>query len=192
MTVFQALLIAERAHRGQLRKYSTDPYIVHPIRVADAAARAGFGPNVQAAALLHDVVEDTPVTLDALAGEGVWSETLDVVKLLTKWWSDHDTNIEAAKVQYYKGIMSDFDATALKILDRADNVTEMTRMLDADGVKDSQRRWVARYIEKTEREIVPLVNLLSTITMPVLTKYTHPVIEAFWTAVRAAHERLAS
>ena len=47
---------------GQLRKYSTDPYIVHPIRVAGTVEAFGGNLDMISAAYLHDVVEDTQVT----------------------------------------------------------------------------------------------------------------------------------
>ena len=54
----RAYVIAERAHEGQLRK-SGEPYITHPIAVAQILADLGIGPITIAAALLHDTVEDT-------------------------------------------------------------------------------------------------------------------------------------
>ncbi|MGH7175675.1 MAG: HD domain-containing protein [Minisyncoccia bacterium] len=60
--------IAEQAHRGQQRKWADDPYIVHPRRVAAmVAGLAGTDHIDVAAALLHDVVEDTEVNADKLA-----------------------------------------------------------------------------------------------------------------------------
>ncbi|MBU4213956.1 MAG: HD domain-containing protein, partial [Actinobacteria bacterium] len=61
----QAFVVAERAHRGQLRK-SGDPYITHPIAVATILAELGMTPATLAAALLHDTVEDTDYSLDQL------------------------------------------------------------------------------------------------------------------------------
>jgi GTP pyrophosphokinase len=54
---------AERAHEGQQRK-SGEPYITHPIAVAQILAELGIGAKTLAAALLHDTVEDTAYTLD--------------------------------------------------------------------------------------------------------------------------------
>ena len=56
--------LAAYAHRGQLRKYDGLPYIKHPITVADTVRSIGAGRDVITAALLHDVVEDTYMTLD--------------------------------------------------------------------------------------------------------------------------------
>lgn len=61
----QAFVVAERAHRGQLRK-SGDPFITHPIAVSTILAELGMTPPILAAALLHDTVEDTDYTLEQL------------------------------------------------------------------------------------------------------------------------------
>jgi GTP pyrophosphokinase len=63
--VEKAYLVAEQAHQGQLRK-SGEPYITHPIAVAQILAELGIGPTTLAAALLHDTVEDTAYSLEAL------------------------------------------------------------------------------------------------------------------------------
>ena len=60
--VEQALIFCEKAHRGQVRKYTGEPYAVHPKAVAAIVARVVIDPDIIAAALLHDVVEDTPAT----------------------------------------------------------------------------------------------------------------------------------
>lgn len=57
-----ATVFATQAHAGQLRKYTKDPYIVHPIAVAEMVRKKGGTETMIMAALLHDVVEDTPVT----------------------------------------------------------------------------------------------------------------------------------
>ena len=63
--VERAYVIAEQAHEGQLRK-SGEPYITHPIAVAQILADLGIGPTTIAAALLHDTVEDTAYSLPML------------------------------------------------------------------------------------------------------------------------------
>src|SRR3954471_13293670 len=54
----RALRASEAAHRGQVRKASDAPYVLHPIHVAIELARLGVEPHLIQAALLHDVVED--------------------------------------------------------------------------------------------------------------------------------------
>jgi GTP diphosphokinase / guanosine-3',5'-bis(diphosphate) 3'-diphosphatase len=61
----RAYTAAEKAHRGQTRK-SGEPYITHPVAVAQILADLGIGPVTLAAALLHDTVEDTDYSLDTL------------------------------------------------------------------------------------------------------------------------------
>jgi (p)ppGpp synthase/HD superfamily hydrolase len=65
--VEQALRVAAVAHQGQVRKGSDIPYITHPLAVALILVQSGWSDaEVLAAALLHDVVEDTAVTLAEL------------------------------------------------------------------------------------------------------------------------------
>ena len=64
----RAYTAAERAHDGQMRR-SGEPYITHPVAVAQILADLGIGTKTIAAALLHDTVEDTDYTLDALRAD---------------------------------------------------------------------------------------------------------------------------
>jgi len=57
---------AAKAHEGQQRKYTPDPYIVHPVRVMEMCRLYNPELSVLAAALLHDVLEDTAVEEEAL------------------------------------------------------------------------------------------------------------------------------
>ena len=63
--VERAFEVAERAHKGQLRK-SGDPYITHPVAVAEILLDFGLDANSIAAALLHDTVEDTSYSQESL------------------------------------------------------------------------------------------------------------------------------
>jgi guanosine-3',5'-bis(diphosphate) 3'-pyrophosphohydrolase len=64
-TLERAIAIAAEAHAGQLDK-ADQPYILHPLRVLLRVSSE----SERIAAVLHDVVEDTPVTLALLAAEG--------------------------------------------------------------------------------------------------------------------------
>lgn len=59
----RALEVAALAHRNQVRKGTNIPYIMHPCAVGIILARAGCDDEIIAAGLLHDTVEDTPLTL---------------------------------------------------------------------------------------------------------------------------------
>ena len=63
--VERAFEVADRAHKGQLRK-SGDPYITHPVAVAEILLDFGLDANSIAAALLHDTVEDTSYSQELL------------------------------------------------------------------------------------------------------------------------------
>lgn len=150
-----ARVMAVRAHEGQSRKGLDEPYVAHPIRVAAMAAEAGLAPEAVAAALLHDVVEDTALTLAHLEAAGFPPRTVALVAVLSKWWPDDLPGQDPAryaeyKAQYYAGIVQDPDALVLKILDRTDNLRDMRRTLPG------LRKWAANYLRKTKREFAPL------------------------------------
>jgi (p)ppGpp synthase/HD superfamily hydrolase len=67
--VEQAIEFAGNAHRNQTRKYTKEPYIVHPRKVGRIVATVNKDAKVVAAAILHDVVEDTPVTIEEIENE---------------------------------------------------------------------------------------------------------------------------
>jgi GTP pyrophosphokinase len=66
--VADAYALAESAHRGQ-RRASGEPYITHPLAVAHILREMGLDPAALAAALLHDVLEDTPLTESELESQ---------------------------------------------------------------------------------------------------------------------------
>jgi guanosine-3',5'-bis(diphosphate) 3'-pyrophosphohydrolase len=77
-TIEKALQIAAKAHEGQQDKEG-QPYILHPLRVMHTV----HGTDAQIVALLHDVVEDTSVTLDDLRAAGFSATILDGVQCVT-------------------------------------------------------------------------------------------------------------
>jgi GTP pyrophosphokinase len=66
--VVRAYEVAAEGHKGQLRR-SGEPYITHPLAVAQILADLGMLPTPIVAALLHDLVEDTPATLETVRAE---------------------------------------------------------------------------------------------------------------------------
>lgn len=75
-----ALKIATEAHEGQTR-WNGDPYITHPLRVADSFQEDML---CKTAAILHDVLEDTSVTEEDLLNAGISSEVIYVVKTVSR------------------------------------------------------------------------------------------------------------
>jgi (p)ppGpp synthase/HD superfamily hydrolase len=82
-TASDALLLAEEAHRGQVDK-AGKPYIEHPIAVANILAEQNAGHSAILAGLLHDVVEDSDITLDDLRLHGYPEEVVRAVDSVTK------------------------------------------------------------------------------------------------------------
>lgn len=64
--VDEAIVFATRAHRGMVRKGTSTPYILHPLEAASIVATMTDNKDIIAAAVLHDVVEDTDITLEQL------------------------------------------------------------------------------------------------------------------------------
>ena len=109
-TIERAIEIAATAHAGQ-RDKAGQPYIFHPLRVMLRVE----GAHEQMAAVLHDVVEDTSVTLDNLAQEGFPSEVLRAIAALTKL--PGETRLEAAA-----RAAADPVARKVKLADNAENM----------------------------------------------------------------------
>jgi (p)ppGpp synthase/HD superfamily hydrolase len=60
--IFKAIEFAAKAHAGQYRKGTKIPYICHPMNVCQILASLKCSPEVMAAGILHDVLEDTRIT----------------------------------------------------------------------------------------------------------------------------------
>jgi GTP pyrophosphokinase/guanosine-3',5'-bis(diphosphate) 3'-pyrophosphohydrolase len=150
LAILRAATYAAAAHVGQTRRSLPDPYINHPLRVAEHAARAGLDEAAIVAALLHDVVEDTTLTWDDLRAAGFPERAITVARLLTKWWEAGDDDTTPDKGTYYAHILEDADALALKLLDRADNMQDVARIVG------TRREFAEKYLKKTRREFPPL------------------------------------
>lgn len=87
----RAIQFATKAHGDQVRKYCGSPYITHPIAVAGIVESVEHTEEMLAAAVLHDVVEDTAVTLEQIATE--FGETVaELVNYLTDVSKPEDGN----------------------------------------------------------------------------------------------------
>ena len=92
----KAKMLAGKAHEGQFRKYSGMPYIVHPIEVATIVQSVDHTDEMIAAALLHDVVEDTDYSFEDIANE-VSPKVAELVKGLTDVSNPQDGNRKVRK-----------------------------------------------------------------------------------------------
>lgn len=124
-TIEKAIELAARAHAGQRDKAGA-PYIFHPLRLMLAVN----GDEACIAAVLHDVVEDTPLTFDDLLREGFSSTVVDAVRALTK--HEGEGRIAAAHRAAANPI-----ARAVKLADVTDNM-DLSR-IPAPTEKDRAR-----------------------------------------------------
>ena len=92
-----AYAVAHAAHRGQVRK-SGEPFVYHPLATADILAELRLDPTTIAAAVLHDVLEDTGVTKEELASR-FGSELAEIVDGVTKLKRLPSGNLEEAQAE---------------------------------------------------------------------------------------------
>ncbi|WMT89390.1 HD domain-containing protein [Pelagibacterium sp. H642] len=121
--VIGAYRFASAAHGaiGQRRKYVDEPYIVHPIAVAELVKSVPHTEEMLAAALLHDVVEDTPVTLEEI-GAQFGNEVGDLVDWLTDVSRPQDGNRAARKhIDLLHTAKAPPEAKTIKLADLIDN-----------------------------------------------------------------------
>lgn len=103
------------------------------------------------AALLHDVIEDTPTTYaEVLEGFGP-----DVAGLV-EWLTAPPGGDEEVLAAYYARLHDEGppEAHVLKLADRTDNLRSIQALVMRTG--DHYRRWAGRYLEATQRQVVPL------------------------------------
>ncbi|MDF1479789.1 bifunctional (p)ppGpp synthetase/guanosine-3',5'-bis(diphosphate) 3'-pyrophosphohydrolase [Leifsonia sp. H3M29-4] len=131
----RAYAAAERAHAGQLRK-SGEPYITHPVAVAQILADLGIGAKTIAAALLHDTVEDTEYTLDMVQadfGDEIAMLVDGVTKLDKLKYGD---SAQAETVRKMVVAMSkDIRVLVIKLADRLHNARTWGFVPEASAVR---------------------------------------------------------
>ncbi len=122
--VKKAYTVAKAAHLDQYRK-SGEEYIFHPLGVARILAEMGLDVTSIAAALLHDVVEDTETTLDEIA-ETFGSEVAELIDGLTKLGKIDFVSREEEQAENLRKMLismaKDIRVILIKIADRLDNM----------------------------------------------------------------------
>ncbi|HWX65199.1 MAG TPA: bifunctional (p)ppGpp synthetase/guanosine-3',5'-bis(diphosphate) 3'-pyrophosphohydrolase [Rhodanobacter sp.] len=138
--VLRAFEIGALAHAGQERK-SGEPYITHPVAVAGILAELGLDAETIIAAILHDTLEDTELSREALAAEfgEVVAELVDGVTKLDKmrFGSRQEADAESFR-KMLLAMARDIRVILIKLADRLHNMRTL-------GAKDSDsRRRIAR------------------------------------------------
>ncbi len=106
----KAIMIAVQAHKGQIDK-AGKPYILHPLRVMNS----GKTEKEMICGVLHDVIEDTSITLDNLREEGFSEDIIHILDLLTR-----DKNMTYD--EYIDRLSTDIEAISIKLYDLTDNM----------------------------------------------------------------------
>ena len=154
----KAYNLANDAHKGVCRR-SGEPYICHPLAVARLVLDLGMDSESIAAALLHDVVEDTPTTLDDLKaafGEEV-ALLVDGVTKLTKIQFSNIEELQAENLRKMLLAMSrDVRVMIIKLCDRLHN------MRTGDAWPEQKRRDKAR---ETMEVYAPIANRLGILNV---------------------------
>jgi GTP pyrophosphokinase len=151
--VREAIEFSRAAHQGQLRK-SGDPYVTHPIAVARILTLLHIDVQAIVAALLHDVVEDTEITLDQLAekfGKPV-AELVDGLSKLDRL--QFETREDAQAENFRKMLMAmarDVRVILIKLADRLHNMRTLESM---------SREKCERIARETMEIYAPIANRL--------------------------------
>ena len=129
-SIARAYDVAADMHRGQIRK-SGEPYLIHPMAVAEILAELGMDEDTIAAGLLHDVVEDTDYTNEKLAadfGENVALMVDGVTKLKNlKFESKEEKQAENLR-KMFLAMSKDIRVPIIKLSDRLHNLRTINYM----------------------------------------------------------------
>ena len=154
----KAYNLANEAHKGVCRR-SGEPYICHPLAVARLVLDLGMDTESIAAALLHDVVEDTPTTLDDLKA-AFGEEVALLVDGVTKLTKIQFSNIEELQAENLRKMLlarsRDVRVMIIKLCDRLHN------MRTGDAWPEQKRRDKAR---ETMEVYAPIANRLGILNV---------------------------
>ena len=124
--LLKAIIFATAAHDGQKRKFTFEPYIAHPLRVAHMVAHHGGSDEAVISSLLHDVIEDSSVTL----GDLIMEFGSDVAGIVFELTNDKDparsrATRKAEEVKRVSGMSA--EAKMIRLADIADNVPSIVK-----------------------------------------------------------------
>ena len=135
----RAYRFSERAHAGQKRKSGED-YVIHVVEVAKVLAELGLDSVTVASGLIHDVVEDTDITVEDVERE-FGSEIAQIVDGLTKIGTLSFNSAQERQVENYRKLLlsvaKDARVIIIKLADRLHNMRTL------DWLPDEKRRRIA-------------------------------------------------
>ena len=138
--ISRAYDVADEMHRNQLRK-SGEEYLIHPVAVAEILAELGMDSETIAAGLLHDVIEDTPYTLEQMEKE-FGSEVAELVDGVTKlsalkFESKEERQAENLR-KMFLAMAKDIRVLIIKLADRLHNLRTINYMTHEKIVEKCQ------------------------------------------------------
>ena len=184
-TIKKAYDIANDKHKGQLRK-SGEPYIVHPIAVSLILADLGMDEDTLAAALLHDVPEDTDTSIDDIReefGDDVALLVDGVTKLGSITFENKEKRQAETLRKMFLAMSKDIRVLIIKLADRLHNLRTINYMTE-EKIKEKCTESLEIY--------APLASRLGMYSMKsemedICLKYLHP--EAYYDLVEKISQK---
>ena len=138
--IMRAFEYAKKSHEGQKRK-SGEPYIVHPIAVTEIVMHLNVIPEIVISALLHDVLEDTPINFEDIHHDFGF-HIAKIVNTLSKSHKiqilDHDTDEERKLLHHqFLELIKDSKAAIIKVADRLNNIRTLDHLSKEKQVRIS-------------------------------------------------------
>ncbi len=137
--IYSATIFAATAHGHQTRKYTGEPYICHPLAVAERVAYYGGTEAMQVTAILHDVLEDTDTTPEEI-GDRFGAQ-------VAGWVMDLSDQCEGPNRSYRKAAERDrlarccHEVQTIKLFDMVDNTS---------SIVEHDPRFASVYLEEKE------------------------------------------
>lgn len=159
----RALRFATKAHKGQVRKYTGQPYIHHPICVAGMCRTVGLPDHAVAAAYLHDVVEDCDVTIEDITKE-FGDRVAHMVSALTDPTEGNRATRKQAVVDKLRNAHSDIQT--IKLADLIDN---------SRSILEHDPSFAVQYM-KEKRALLDVLNF----GRPLLVMYAEDIMRLYY------------
>lgn len=124
----KAISFASAAHRDQVRKYTGEAYVTHPIAVGKALAADGWADDIVIAGILHDVLEDTEFTRDDIRvafGSYVLALVVQLTDVFTKEDYPHLNRKARKTAEADRLALCSAEAKAIKLADIKDNTASI-------------------------------------------------------------------
>lgn len=150
--VAKALQFANKAHSGQKRKFTGADYITHPVKCFALAVTYGLTNDQAVAMLLHDVVEDTSVSINEITAEFGGNITRYVWHLTNEYTKERypELNYNTRKLKDYERLVKcDDDILVCKIVDRLANIYDCLDHFDENNVESTD--FLGMYLDSTDK-----------------------------------------